>query len=175
MSTTPVDQINVSGGQMFSQALWFFLHSLFAILSWGVLMGVITLFHPESVPASLTLGLSVALPLFVGFFAVRIRASDVATLTWLAGLVWFMIIGLWILDMPTGHGACFRCGPGDKLWFTFFSLHWDSGMIDGQGRFVGTWPAAAMVGYSIGAKFAMRGREHLFDEPVQPHSLAEQS
>ena len=45
MSNPQVDQINVSGKQMFSQALWFFLHSLFAIATWGVLMGVITLFH----------------------------------------------------------------------------------------------------------------------------------
>jgi hypothetical protein len=166
MDTTQAERTNLSGSQMFSQALWFFLHSLFSLLAWGLLMGVITLLHPESVPATLTLGLSVAFPLFVGFILVRIRESDVATLTWLAGLVWFMIVGLWILDMPTGPGACFRCGPGDKLWYTFFSLHWDSGMIDGQGRFVGTWPAAAMVGYSIGAKLAMRGREKPFQEQL---------
>ncbi len=96
------------------------------------------------------------MPLLLGFLLVRIRASDVATLVWLAGLVWFMVVGLWILDMPTGPGACYHCGASEKLWFTFFSLDKDSGMIDGQGRFIGTWPAVAMIGYSIGARLAAR-------------------
>jgi hypothetical protein len=144
---------------MFSQALWFFLHSLFALLAWGVMMLIITLTRPDSVPAAVTLALSFIFPLLIGFLLVKMRASDVATLTWLAGLVWFMIVGLWILDMPTGPGSCYHCGAGDKLWLTFFSLNRDSGMVDGQGRFLGTWPAAAMIGYSVGAKLSMRGRE----------------
>jgi len=159
MSATPAQQIGLSPSQMFSQALWFFLHSLFALLTWGGMMLIVTLAHPGSVPAAVTLALSLTFPLIVGFLLVKIRASDVATLTWLAGLVWLMIVGLWILDMPTGPGSCYHCGAGDKLWLTFFSLNQDSGMVDGQGRFLGTWPAAAMVGYSVGAKLSMRGRE----------------
>ncbi|MFT4111915.1 hypothetical protein [Silvibacterium sp.] len=153
-----MERINLSGAEMASQFMWFVFHSLFGLIAWGAMMGIVTLFHPESMPAAFTLVLSLAIPLAAGFFVVRIRSSNVATLTWLAGLVWFTIVGLWILDMPTGPDACYRCGPGDKLWFTFFSLNWDSGMIDGQGRFIGTWPAVAMLGYSIGAKIAMRGR-----------------
>ena len=114
-------------------------------------MLIITLTRPDSVPAAVTLALSFIFPLLIGFLLVKMRASDVATLTWLAGLVWFMIVGLWILDMPTGPGSCYHCGAGDKLWLTFFSLNRDSGMVDGQGRFLGTWPAAAMIGYSVGA------------------------
>lgn len=168
MGTTQVARMNLTASQMSSQALWFFLHSLFSLVAWAALMGGITLMHPESVPATLTLALSFIAPLLAGFVLVKIRESDVATLTWLAGLVWFMIVGLWILEMPTGPGDCYRCGPGDRLWYTFFSLHWDSGLIDGQGRFVGTWPAAAMIGYSIGAKFAMRDRTTPFQaNPLQ--------
>jgi hypothetical protein len=70
-----------------------------------------------------------------------------------------MIVGLWILDMPTGPGACYHCGPGDKLWYSFFSLHADSGAADGQARFLGTWPAAAMIGYFLGAQLATLGRK----------------
>ncbi|GGH12950.1 hypothetical protein [Silvibacterium dinghuense] len=158
------ERINLSSAEMVRQAAWFLLHSLFGLLAWAVMMGVVTLFHPESVPAIVTLALSFLIPLAAGFLIVRMRASNVATLTWLAGLVWFMIVGLWVLDMPTGPDACYRCGPGDKLWFTFFSLHWDSGMADGQGRFLGTWPATAMLAYSIGAKLAMR--EHAPEEVV---------
>lgn len=157
MSTIPIQDRHVSRSHMVSEAVWFFLHALFALLAWGALMLAITFFRPESVPAALTLGLSFAFPFLVGYLSVRKRPSDVAALTWLAGVIWLMIIGLWVLDMPTGPGECFRCGPADKLWRTFFSLTRDSGMIDGQGRFFGTWPAAAMIGYSIGARLAMRG------------------
>jgi hypothetical protein len=165
MATSSIEPIDFGGSKMFSQALWFFLHSLFSLLAWGAVMGVITLFRPDHVPAAVTLLVSVLGPLLAGFILVRSRSSDVATLIWLAGLIWFMIVGLWILDMPTGPGACYHCGAGDKLWLTFFSLTEDSGMIDGQGRFFGTWPAAAMIGYSIGARLAMRGRETPFQEP----------
>lgn len=153
-----MERINLSSAEMMRQAVWFMLHSLFALLAWAAMMGVISLFHPDSMPAGLTLALSFVVPLIAAFFITRAHASNVATLTWLAGLVWFMIVGLWILDMPTGPNACYRCGPGDKLWFTFFSLNWDSGMIDGQGRFIGTWPAVAMFGYAFGAKFAKRAK-----------------
>ena len=144
---------------MFSQAVWFFLHTIFSLLAWAAIMAVISLFRPESVPAVATLIFSCAIPMLAGYIIVRIRPSEVATLTWLAGMVLFMIIALWVLDMPTGPGACFRCGAPQKLWFTFFSMHRDSGMLDGQGRLLATWPSAAMIGYAIGAKLAMRGVE----------------
>jgi hypothetical protein len=149
----------MSEPRMFSQAVWFFLHTLFSLLAWVALMLVITLFHPYSVPAIITLTISCLVPMAAGFIIVKIRSSEVATLTWLAGMVLFMIVALWVLDMPTGPGACFRCGAPQKLWLTFFSLHEDSGMLDGQGRLLGTWPAVAMIGYAIGAKIAMRSVE----------------
>jgi hypothetical protein len=166
MSVALAEPMDVGGSRMFSQALWFFLHSMFSVLTWAALMFGITLCNPDHIAPVITLSLSLAVPLVVGFIFVRIRSSDVATLTWLAGLIWFMIVGLWILDMPTGPGACYHCGASDKVWLTFFSLTEDSGMIDGQGRFFGTWPVAAMIGYSIGAKLAMRGREMPFQQPL---------
>jgi hypothetical protein len=165
MNRTRAKKIYLTGTQMFKQAVWFFLHSLFSLMAWVTMMAGVTLTRPESVPAGVTLTLSFGFPLIAGFSLVKIRKSDVATLTWLTGLVWFMIVGLWILDMPTGAGACYHCGPGDKLWYSLFSLHADNGLLDGQGRFVGTWPAVAMIGYSLGAKLAMLGRETPFQEP----------
>jgi hypothetical protein len=79
-----------------------------------------------------------------------------AVAVWLLGLIWFLIISLWILDMPTGPAACFQCGAVDKLTRTFFSLPSPSGLIDDDGPFIATWPAAALVGYAIGAKLALR-------------------
>ncbi len=151
-----VPLVDNGSNRIVSQAIWFFLHALFSLLAWAAMMGTVSLFHPDYVSPIVTLGMSLAAPLVLGFLLVRIRASDVATLVWLAGLVWFMVVGLWILDMPTGPGACYHCGASEKLWFTFFSLDKDSGMIDGQGRLIGTWPAVAMIGYSIGARLAAR-------------------
>jgi len=62
------------------------------------------------------------------------------------------------LDMPTGPNACFRCSATEKLTRTFFSLPGPSGLIDDNGPFFGTWPAAALLGYSIGARLAFRQR-----------------
>jgi hypothetical protein len=41
---------------------------------------------------------------------------------------------------------------------TFFSLPRPSGLIDDNGPFFGTWPAAALLGYSIGTRLAFRRR-----------------
>jgi hypothetical protein len=46
----------------------------------------------------------------------------------------------------------------DKLSRTFFSLPDASRLMDDDGPFVGTWPAAALIGYSIGAWLGMRRR-----------------
>ena len=81
-----------------------------------------------------------------------------ATVVWLVGLIWAMIVGLYVLDLPTGPGHCFQCDATDKLTRTFFSLPTPSGLMDDDGPFLGTWPAAALVGYSIGAWLGMRRR-----------------
>ena len=81
-----------------------------------------------------------------------------ATHVWLVGLIWLLIVSLWVLDMPTGPNACFQCGATEKLTRTFFSLPRPSGLIDDNGPFFGTWPAAALLGYSIGARLALRRR-----------------
>jgi hypothetical protein len=79
-----------------------------------------------------------------------------AASVWLLGLIWLLIISLWVLDMPTGPNQCFQCDATDKLTRTFFSIPRPSGLIDDDGPFIGTWPAAALVGYSIGAWLAIR-------------------
>lgn len=140
------------------QALWVLIHTLVAIGSWGAMMLLITLGRPQSVPVIATLGLSFFTPLVVGYIFTRIKQNDMGPHTWLVGLIWFLIICLWILDMPTGPNQCYHCDASQKLYLTFFSLTEDSGLIDGQGRFVGTWPAAAFIGYGIGASLALRRR-----------------
>jgi len=141
------------------QALWVLIHTLLAIGSWVVMILVISMMRPESVPAIVTLAASFAIPFLVGNIFTRIKQNDMAPYTWLIGLIWFLIICLWILDMPTGPNQCYHCDASQKLYLTFFSLNEDSGLIDGQGRFVGTWPAVAFIGYGIGSGLALKRKK----------------
>lgn len=140
------------------QALSFFLHTLLALVSWIALMLVGYVVDPAGISQSAILVLSMAVPLAVGLIVARMHPSEMATIVWLVGLIWVMIVGLYVLDLPTGPGRCFQCGAMEKLSRTFFSLPDASGLMDDDGPFIGTWPAAALVGYSIGAWLGMRRR-----------------
>ena len=89
--------------------------------------------------------------MIAGNLVARFRRDEMATHVWLVGLIWLLIVSLWVLDMPTGPNACYQCGATEKLTRTFFSLPRPSGLIDDNGPFFGTWPAAALLGYSVGA------------------------
>lgn len=147
-----------SAAKLTRQALSFLAHTILALLSWAGLMALGYLLNPVGVPQLAILGLSIAVPLLVGFIATKIRQNEIATAVWLVGLIWIVIIALWILDMPTGPNACFQCGATEKLTRTFFSLPRPSGLIDNDGPFIGTWPTAALMGYSLGAWIGLRRR-----------------
>lgn len=138
------------------QAIWFSAHAAFAIGSWLALMTLGNAFNPAGVSQLIIFLLSFSVPLLVGFSITRVRQDEVATRVWLIGMIWLLIISLWILDMPTGTNACLQCDATEKLTRTLFSLPRPSGLIDNDGPFLGTWPAAALVGYSIGARFALK-------------------
>ncbi|MBW4028528.1 hypothetical protein [Acidipila rosea] len=162
MSGVAAQDIEADGTTMLSALIWFLVYAVLSLMAYATFMFTVTALLKTGVlpdvviPPALILALSFSIPMLTGLLLTRMWPSHAATFTWIAGLIWFMIVGLWILDMPTAPGACFHCGASEKLWFTFFSLTQDSGMIQGQGRFIGTWPAAAMIGYSVGAKIAMR-------------------
>ena len=138
------------------QAGWVLIHTLLAVGSWATTIILVSALHPETVPVALTLIFAFSVPFLVGHVFTRIKQNDMAPYTWLIGMIWFLIICLWILDMPTGPNQCYHCDATQKLYLTFFSPTEDSGLIDGQGRFIGTWPAAALIGYSIGSSFALK-------------------
>jgi len=141
-----------------SQALWFFFHTVVAIASWLALMWVGYIVNPAAVPQTVILFMSIAIPAIVGSIVTRFVQDDMAPLIWLVGLIWLLIVSLWVLDMPTGPNQCFQCGPTEKLARTFFSLPKPSGLIDNDGPFLGTWPAAALLGYAIGARLTLKKR-----------------
>ena len=151
-------QITRKAPRLARQALSFLLHSLLALASWIALMLVGYAVNPAGISQSVILVLSMAVPLLVGLVVAKIHPSEMATAVWLVGLIWAMIVGLYVLDLPTGPGRCFQCGAMDKLSRTFFSMPDASGLMDDDGPFIGTWPAAALVGYSIGAWLGMRRR-----------------
>lgn len=140
------------------QAVWFFVHTLLALGSWACLMLAGYALSPQGVPQLFILLLSMLVPLIAGNIVNRFRQDEMATLVWLIGLIWVLIISLWILDMPTGPNECFQCDATEKLTRTFFSLPKPSGLIDDDGPILGTWPAAALVGYAIGARLALKRR-----------------
>ena len=141
-----------------SQAASFFLHSLLALAAWAALMLLGYAVNPVGTPQWVILLLSFAVPLALGLIVARIHPSEMATAVWLVGFISAMIVVLYVLDLPTGPDHCFQCTATEKLSRTFFSLPNPSGLIDDDGPFIGTWPAAALVGYSIGAWLAMRRR-----------------
>lgn len=147
-----------SGAKLPRQALWFFLNALMALAAWAALMAVGYALNPQGVPQTAILVLSCLVPLIAGAILTKIRQDDMATLVWLLGLIWILIVALWILDMPTGPNECFQCGASEKLMRTFFSIPRPSGLIDNDGPFLGTWPAIALMGYSIGARLTLRRR-----------------
>ena len=140
------------------QAVWFFLHTLLGLAAWGLLMFLGYIIQPKGVPQTIILLLSILVPLGAGFLVNQSRQDEMATLVWLVGLTWILIVALWILDMPTGPNACFQCDATEKITRTFLSLPSPGGLIDDDGPFIGTWPAAALFGYAIGARLAMRKR-----------------
>jgi hypothetical protein len=140
------------------QAFWFFLHTFLGLAAWALLMFVGYVIQPKEIPQVLILAFSILVPLCVGFVINKLRQDQMATLVWLVGLTWILIIALWVLDMPTGPNACFQCDATEKLSRTFLSLPSPSGLIDDDGPFIGTWPAAALFGYAVGAKLALRKR-----------------
>jgi energy-coupling factor transporter transmembrane protein EcfT len=140
------------------QAMVFFMHVVLALGSWLALMMIGYALNPQGVPQIMILLLSILVPLVVGFLVTRLRQDELAPLVWLIGLIWILIVSLWVLDMPTGPNQCFQCDATEKLTRTFFSLPRPSGLIDNDGPFLGTWPAAALIGYAIGARLALRRR-----------------
>src|SRR5208337_5194279 len=145
-----------SSARLTHQALSFLMHTALALGSWLALMFAGYLLNPPGVSQFLILVLSILVPLAVGYFVTRLRRDPMAEVVWLVGLIWVLIATLWILDMPTGPNQCFKCDATEKLSRTFFSLPKPSGLIDDDGPFLGTWPAASLIGYAVGARLALR-------------------
>jgi hypothetical protein len=155
MAKLVIDDDDDGSERLSQQAISFFLHILFALGAWMGMMILGYAIDPHSVNQTIVLLLSILVPMTFGNLITRFKPDEMAGHIWLAGLIWMLIVSLWILDMPTGPNACFECGATEKLTRTLFSFPRPSGLIDNNGPFFGTWPSAALLGYSIGARFVL--------------------
>jgi len=59
-------------------------------------------------------------------------------------------------DRPANrHRSLRNCGAIEKLWRTFFTFSYGSGLMGGDGLLVGAWIPLSMIGYALGARFAL--------------------
>lgn len=140
------------------EALWFLTHTVIAFVLLAIVVGVMSLNHPDpdsSSPKLTATILAFFAPMVGGFLLARIHQNDIARYVWISGLVLFAIVCVWVLDLPTGNGLCENCGAAEKLWRTFFTFNHGSGLMGGDGLFVGTWIPLSMIGYAIGARLAL--------------------
>jgi hypothetical protein len=154
---------NKSIADLGSDALWFVLHSLFAVLIFAVVWGVITVSHPDpgsDSPKIFATALAFLIPMVGGFLIVRIQRNtqhvEVARYVWISALLLFAAVCVWVLDLPTGPGLCETCGPIEKLTRTFFSINNGSGLMGEDGLLVGAWVPLSMLGYAAGAALGLK-------------------
>lgn len=151
-----------SAGLLGHEALWFFLHTLFALLTLVIMIVVIGLFNPDSnatAPKLLGTLLAFGLPLIVGFIVTKRQGDEIGTYVWVSGLLVFAVACVWVIDLPTGNGLCDDCAGHIfyRLQRTFFSIQHGSGLLAGNGLAIGAWVPLAMFGYAIGARTALNG------------------
>jgi hypothetical protein len=147
-----------SAGDLGREALWFALHTLIAVLILGVVILIIFLSGAsiDAVePKLLGVALAFVVPMIGGFLIAKARQDPIAGYVWIAGLLTFSIVCVWVLDLPTGPGLCEKCGAIDKLYRTFFDINNGSGLMGGDGLLVGTLIPLSMIGYAIGAKMGL--------------------
>src|SRR5438094_6647755 len=135
------------------EALWFLTHTLIGFVLLAIVIGVMSLNHPDpdsAQPKLLGTALALLAPMIGGFLLARIHHNNVATYTWISGLVIFSIVCVWVLDLPTGPGLCENCGALEKISRTFFSFRHGSGLMGGDGLLVGAWIPLSTIGYAIG-------------------------
>lgn len=148
---------NKTTGDLLREAGWFLFHTILAVLVLVVLLAVfwIAKADPESAtPKILCTALALVVPAVAGFLAARLTPDGIASHIWISGLLFFLVVCVYTLDLPTGNGLCNGCGAVEKLWRTFFSINKNSGLLGGDGLLIGTWIPLSMIGYSVGAKLA---------------------
>lgn len=149
-----------SVGDLRREALWFLTHTLLAVAVFALVIGGISLTHPDpdaSSPKIVATALSLFIPMLGGFLLARFHHNGIARYVWISGLLLFSVICVWVIDLPTGNGLCEDCAGhvAERLWRTFFSISNGSGLMGGDGLILGTWLPLSMIGYAVGSHFGL--------------------
>jgi hypothetical protein len=141
-------------GELWLEASWFTTHTAIAIITMIAAIAAFSLSNPsetDATPKLIGTALAFFVPMLMGFLIARRQQKKVARYVWITGLVFFAIVCVWVLDLPTGNGLCENCLAMEKLQRTFFDISHGSGLMAGEGLAVGTWVPLSLFGYSIGA------------------------
>lgn len=140
------------------EAFWFSIHTLLAVLLLVLTLAGMTLTQPDPetyAPKILGTVLAFLVPLLGGYLIARIQQNYTARYVWISGILFFSVLCVWVLDLPTGSGLCEHCDATQKLWRTFFDITHGSGLLGGDGLLLGTWLPLCLIAYAIGASFAL--------------------
>ncbi len=149
---------NKTLGDLSREALWFSVHTLVAVTVLALVVAGASLLHPDPdslEPKLIGTLLALLVPMAVGFVIARKQQNDIARYIWISGLLVFSVVCVFVLDLPTGNGLCENCGAVEKLWRTFFDIVHGSGLMGGDGLLIGTWIPLSMIGYAVGARYAL--------------------
>jgi uncharacterized membrane protein YhaH (DUF805 family) len=152
-------------GELGREAFWFAGHTLIAVVTLLVMMAVFALAGASADspnPKYLGTALAFAIPALVGFLVAK-RTNEIARYVWISGLLFFAFVCVWVIDLPTGPGLCEHCGLIERLYRTFFDITHGSGLMGGDGLFIGCWIPLSLIGYALGAKFSLDAEQPTSD------------
>ncbi len=145
-------------GDLGREASWFLTHTVLAVLLLAGMLAAMWMTHPDpdaSGPKMLGTVLAFLVPMIGGFIVAKMQQNVIARYVWISGLLYFSVVCVWVLDLPTGNGLCEGCQALEKLWRTFFDISNGSGLMGGDGLLYGSWIPLSMIGYSVGARFGL--------------------
>lgn len=157
MATTPV-QTDKSPEELLAQAGSFFFQALVALAIYAALIVALNLFDPVDMPKLAVTILVFVVSATVSFLLHMNGRRTEAPAIWIAGVVWLIMVMVYVLELPTGPGKCEHCTAIGKISLTLFTMSEGSDLMGGAGRLIGTWPALAMIGHSFGAAQAFKRR-----------------
>ena len=146
---------NKTTDDLLHEAGWFVLHTLIAVIVLAVLLVAFWGMHVNpgaAGPKLLFTALAFIVPAAAGFGIMRARPDSIAGYVWISGALFFGVVCVYVLDLPTGPGLCEHCTLTERLYRTFFSITHNSGMLSGDGVLIGSWIPLSIIGYSVGAK-----------------------
>jgi lysylphosphatidylglycerol synthetase-like protein (DUF2156 family) len=155
MGTAPI-ATDKSPEEILSQIASFFAQIIISLLAYGALVLILDAVNPLNMPAIITTLLVFAVAFTVAYLLHMNGRKTEAPSIWIAGVVWILMVTVYVLELPTGPGKCENCTAMSKIGLTLFDMVQGSNLMNGAGRLIGTWPALTMIGYAMGASRALK-------------------